>query len=79
MHYGRSATLTPAINATVWEQGLATRLVLFRDWVWRRNEPAGVLLAGIQKLDGKQSTEVVDHVTAFQISEVRAVLALNLL
>jgi hypothetical protein len=70
MHQGGSATLTPAVNATVWEQGLSTRVALFRDWVWRRNEPAGVFLAGIQKLDGKPSAEAVDHVSAFEIGPV---------
>ncbi|KAH8172927.1 rad51 domain-containing protein [Sarocladium implicatum] len=67
MHTGGGATLTPAINATVWEQGLSTRVALFRDWIWTRNEPAGVFLAGIQKVDGRSSVDAVDHVSAFQI------------
>ena len=77
MHPGGGATLTPAINATVWEQGLSTRVALFRDWIWKRNEPAGVFLAGIQKVDGRSSVDAVDHVSAFQIDTVGSLPSRN--
>ncbi|KAK0637128.1 P-loop containing nucleoside triphosphate hydrolase protein [Bombardia bombarda] len=57
MQAGRGATLVPAINATVWEQGVSTRLVLFRDWVQVDERAAdatrSVRFAAIQKLNGK--------------------------
>ncbi|CAM1511529.1 Fc.00g090420.m01.CDS01 [Cosmosporella sp. VM-42] len=63
----RGATLTPSVNATVWEQGVSTRLVLFRDWVWRGNKLASVLLAGLQKVDGKPTQDSVENVVAFKV------------
>ncbi|KAF4126679.1 RecA/RadA recombinase [Geosmithia morbida] len=72
---GRGATLTPAVNATLWEQGVSTRLVLFRDWVGggsgsgsgSGSRYAPVFLAGVQKLDGRHTHEGVEHVSAFRI------------
>ncbi|RFU35812.1 hypothetical protein B7463_g535, partial [Scytalidium lignicola] len=34
MRPGGGAALVPAINTTAWEQGLACRIALFRDWGW---------------------------------------------
>ncbi|KAG7125065.1 DNA repair protein rhp55 like [Verticillium longisporum] len=34
------ATLVPAINANVWEQGVSTRLVVFKDWAWKDGSPS---------------------------------------
>lgn len=34
---GLGALLLPAISGTEWENGIATQLVLFRDWPPRRN------------------------------------------
>ncbi|KAF7543610.1 hypothetical protein G7Z17_g10609 [Cylindrodendrum hubeiense] len=67
MHSERGATLTAAINATVWEQGVSTRLVLFRDWIWQANKLASVFLAGLQKLDGKATHEAVESIVAFKV------------
>ncbi|KAJ4225361.1 hypothetical protein NW759_005060 [Fusarium solani] len=67
MHSERGATLTAAVNATVWEQGVSTRLVVFRDWVWQEGKLASVFLAGLQKVDGKASQETVENVVAFKV------------
>ncbi|ETS83281.1 hypothetical protein PFICI_05157 [Pestalotiopsis fici W106-1] len=66
----RGAALIPAINATVWEQGIATRLVLFRDWSLHKGHISGVRLVGIQKLNGKASAESIGPVLAYDVHEV---------
>lgn len=71
MHSERGATLTPAINATVWEQGVSTRLVLFQDWIWQGKKLASVLVAGLQKIDGKITPDAVENVVAFRVESVR--------
>jgi hypothetical protein len=70
------ATLVPAVGATVWEQGVATRVVLFRDWAWVRDEAGGggggivgLRFAGVQKLNGKECPHL-GSVAAFSIEEV---------
>lgn len=70
VHSERGATLTAAVNATVWEQGVSTRLVLFRDWIWQGNKLASVFLAGLQKLDGKATHEAVESIVAFKVEPV---------
>lgn len=67
----RGATLVPAINTSAWEQGISTRLVLFRDWVWQGDEAVSAHLVGAQKLNGKASDGAIDTVVAFTISSVR--------
>ncbi|KAK7418522.1 hypothetical protein QQX98_003866 [Neonectria punicea] len=67
MHAERGATLIPAVNATVWDQGVSSRLVLFRDWIWQGNKPTSVFLAGLQKLDGKATDEAVESIVAFKV------------
>ncbi|KAL7629039.1 hypothetical protein AAE478_000557 [Parahypoxylon ruwenzoriense] len=37
MQFEHGATLIPAINAGAWDQGIATRLVLFRDWIMKNS------------------------------------------
>ncbi|KAJ2895889.1 DNA repair protein rhp55 [Zalerion maritima] len=59
------ATLIPSINATSWDQGVSTRIAIFRDWIWRGKDPTTVRLLGIQKLNGKPST--AENVVAFSI------------
>ncbi|CAG7564212.1 unnamed protein product [Fusarium equiseti] len=63
----RGATLTAAVNANVWEQGVSTRLVMFRDWVWQENSLTGVFLAGLQKVDGRACQEAVENIVAFKV------------
>lgn len=69
MQAERGATLIPAINATVWEQGVSTRLVLFRDWAQDGDETRGLHFVETQKLNGKASTSL-DLVCAFRVEEV---------
>ncbi|KAK4160747.1 P-loop containing nucleoside triphosphate hydrolase protein [Cladorrhinum sp. PSN259] len=67
MQAERGATLVPAINATAWEQGMSTRLVLFRDWLVEDNESRSLHFVGVQKLNGKAVDRGgVDHVCAFR-------------
>ena len=70
MQSERGPTLTPAVNANLWEQGVSTRLVLFRDWIWQSTKSTSVFLAGIQKLDGKTTPGELDQVSAFKIGTV---------
>lgn len=63
--------MVPAVNATVWEQGISTRIVLFRDWAWDDKKLRGVFLAGLEKLDGKAIQGGVEHVCAFKVEAVR--------
>ncbi|QPC63954.1 hypothetical protein HYE67_006185 [Fusarium culmorum] len=67
MHSERGATLTAAINANVWEQGVSTRLVTFRDWVWQESSLTSVFLAGLQKVDGRACQEAVENIVAFKV------------
>lgn len=66
----RGAALIPAINATAWEQGISTRLVLFRDWSFQKKHITGVRCVGIQKLNGKASADSIGPVLAFSVHEV---------
>ncbi|KAH8597302.1 P-loop containing nucleoside triphosphate hydrolase protein [Bisporella sp. PMI_857] len=55
MRPGRGATLVPTINTPAWEQGLGTRVVLFRDWGWNddNGDPVtDVRLAEVLKAEG---------------------------
>ncbi|KAK3187393.1 hypothetical protein K4F52_003738 [Lecanicillium sp. MT-2017a] len=67
MHSEQGAALVPAINATVWEQGIATRLALFRNWTWHNARPSSVFLAGVQKLNGRIADDVIDQAVAFTV------------
>jgi hypothetical protein len=72
MQAERGATLIPAINASVWEQGIATRVALFRDWMWNDGHPYGARLALLQKVNGKTATAAgcLDMACAFSIDSV---------
>ncbi|KAK2021973.1 P-loop containing nucleoside triphosphate hydrolase protein [Colletotrichum zoysiae] len=67
MQLERSATLIPSINAGIWEQGMSTRVVLFRDWVWKDGRPSTVSFAGVQKLDGKAGPDMMQNAAAFRV------------
>ncbi|KAK2040342.1 P-loop containing nucleoside triphosphate hydrolase protein [Colletotrichum somersetense] len=67
MQLERSATLIPSINAGIWEQGMSTRVVLFRDWVWKDGRPSTVSFAGVQKLDGKTGPDMMQNAAAFRV------------
>ncbi|POS81116.1 hypothetical protein DHEL01_v200483 [Diaporthe helianthi] len=67
MQAERGATLIPAINANVWEQGIATRVALLRDWMWDDGHPCGARLAAVQKVNGKMAADSMDRLFAFSI------------
>lgn len=64
------ATLIPAMNTSAWEQGIATRLVLYRDWSCRDGLVSGIRFAGLQKLNGKAHMEAIGQTFAFDIIDV---------
>lgn len=70
MQAERGATLVPAINASSWEQGIATRLVLFRNWAIRHGRHQSAHFAGIQKLDGRLMPGVIGPIFAFEVQPV---------
>ncbi|KAH8681345.1 P-loop containing nucleoside triphosphate hydrolase protein [Xylariales sp. PMI_506] len=67
MQAARGATLVPAINTSSWEQGIATRLVLFRDWSFKDDVTHGARFVGIQKLNGVNYAPGLGAVYAFDI------------
>lgn len=70
MQAERGAILVPAISANVWEQGIATRVALFRDWVWNEGRASGARLAAVQKINGRMTSEALNNVYAFSIESV---------
>ena len=72
MQSEHGASLVPAVTATVWEQGISTRIALFRNWSWDERKPHSVFLAGVQKLDGRVMLDVVDSASAFTVESVSA-------
>lgn len=70
MQSERRPALIPSVNANVWEHGISTRIVLFKDWIPQDDGLATISLAGIQKLDGKTTSEALDHVSAFTVDTV---------
>ncbi|TGJ79670.1 hypothetical protein E0Z10_g9092 [Xylaria hypoxylon] len=67
MQAEHSATITPAINASTWEQGVATRFVLFQDWTTIDAELRNVRLVGVQKSNGQVSLNGFGLVFPFEI------------
>lgn len=77
MQFEHGATLIPAINAGTWEQGIATRLVLFRDWIMENNTVHDVHFVGIQKLNGKMTPGGLSQVFAFHVQSVSQLVPRN--
>ncbi|KAE8450503.1 hypothetical protein EG329_006233 [Mollisiaceae sp. DMI_Dod_QoI] len=72
MRPGAGAALVPAINTTAWEQGLACRLALFRDWGWDDedgNTIQDVRLAQVIKAEGVLVPDVRLRIVGFSILE----------
>ncbi|KAG9231463.1 P-loop containing nucleoside triphosphate hydrolase protein [Amylocarpus encephaloides] len=72
MRPGIGAVLVPALNTTLWEQGLACRIVLFKDWGWRDevgNVIDGVRLAQVVKAEGAALPEGRGWLVGFSIDE----------
>lgn len=74
MQAERGATLVPAINATVWDQGISTRLVLFRDWLPEGTESRALRFVGVQKKNGKGVGGPMDITSAFTITTASLLL-----
>lgn len=70
MQSGAGAMLVPAISSTAWDDGIGTRIALFRDWGWEGKQVrfAGVLKADGVNLSGKGA---MGRVIAFTIETVR--------
>lgn len=66
----KGAVLIPAINANVWEQGIATRVALFRDWIWCEGQLFGARLAAVQKVNGRWASDATDTMYAFDVKSV---------
>ena len=71
MQLEHGATITPAINASTWEQGVATRLVLFQDWAAVDAGLRNVRLVGVQKSNAHVSPNGFGLVIPFEICNVR--------
>lgn len=73
MRPGLGAALIPSISVTAWEQGLACRVALFRDWGWDDDEGKkvnGVRFAQVIKAEGVSLSEGRGRFAAFVIGEV---------
>ncbi|OAA40770.1 DNA recombination/repair protein RecA/RadB, ATP-binding domain protein [Beauveria brongniartii RCEF 3172] len=70
MQSEHGAALVPAVNATVWEQGISTRIALFRNWSWEGRKPHSVFLAGVQQVDGRAMMDVVGNASAFTVESM---------
>jgi len=66
----RGATLIPAISAAAWEQGMSTRIVLFRDWLQDGPETRGLHFVALQKLNGKGAGALLESICAFKVDQV---------
>ncbi|KAG6041383.1 hypothetical protein E4U41_004687 [Claviceps citrina] len=77
MQSEHGASLVPAVNAAAWNQGISTRVVMFRDWAWQDGNLVSVFLAGVQKLDGESNNDAVEHVAAFRIDSTGGVTGVD--
>jgi hypothetical protein len=70
MQSGSRAILIPAISSAAWDAGIATSMVLFRDWGW---EEKHIRFAKVLKAGGvvAASSEKKENVVTFTIESVR--------
>ena len=73
IHDDARAMLCPAITGNAWETGIATRILLFRDWCFNSTQTSsqvdlqpGVCFAGVTKVNNI-SYEGVGRLAAFRI------------
>lgn len=65
------ATLIPAINAGVWEQGISNRVVLYRDFVMQQGKTTALHFAGIEKKGDKSNNNgLFGDAAAFKVEPV---------
>ncbi|EPE31362.1 P-loop containing nucleoside triphosphate hydrolase [Glarea lozoyensis ATCC 20868] len=72
MRPGIGAVLVPAINVPSWDQGLSSRVVLFRDWGWNDeggDAVYGARLAQVVKAEGLTLPEGRGWLAGFTITE----------
>ncbi|KAI1298954.1 P-loop containing nucleoside triphosphate hydrolase protein [Xylaria venustula] len=67
MQVENGAAITPAISTSTWEQGIATRLVLFQDWTMVDAELHNIRLVGVQKSNGQVRRDTSELVLPFEI------------
>lgn len=70
MQFERGAAVVPAVGATAWDQGVATRIVLFHDWLWSGPNPTTARFASVQKANGKLVKDAIESVVVFQVKSV---------
>ena len=74
------AVLQPAVSGTTWDTGISSRVIVFRDWIFRTTDAAssqgeyvpGVRLAGVSKAKGV-SCEGMTKTVMFTIEKASAV------
>lgn len=72
MQKGSEAILVPSISSKAWDAGIATRMVLFRDWGWD-NRPTRFV--GVSKLANTMVSGAggIGRVMAFTIQDVSGI------
>ena len=68
------AVMHPAMSGTPWDVGMSTRIVVFRDWIFKKSDEGylpGIRLAGVMKAKGV-SHQGVGEIAMFVIEKVRA-------
>lgn len=66
MQLERGAALIPAVNASWWEDGISTRIVLFRDWSMQSGSARAARFAAALKVNGKKVDEGDIELAAFE-------------
>ncbi|KLU86161.1 hypothetical protein, variant [Magnaporthiopsis poae ATCC 64411] len=64
---GAAASLIPAVNASAWEEGVSTRVVLFRDWSMQDGTATAARFAAALKINGKRVEDEDVRLAAFDI------------
>ncbi|KAL8372095.1 hypothetical protein RB595_001746 [Gaeumannomyces hyphopodioides] len=62
-----AASLVPAVNASAWEEGVSTRVVLFRDWSMQDGTATAARFAAALKIGGKRVEDEDVRLAAFDI------------
>ncbi|KAI1118717.1 P-loop containing nucleoside triphosphate hydrolase protein [Nemania sp. NC0429] len=67
MQNEHGATISPAISASCWERGIATRLVLFQDWATVGSDLRSIRIIGVQKSNDQGSPNGIGMTFPFEI------------
>lgn len=60
------AALIPAVNANSWEDGISTKIALFRDWSMQGGSARAARFAALLKVNGKKLNEGDVELAAFE-------------